>query len=147
MTAENEYNDALAALNEYIWKKQLHHTPEREIVLSIICHLRQPFTAGQVVENATNEHISQATVYNCMLLFEQAGIISLLQKRSRSKSEWEVISGQTNRLQLICKNCGRISDFKDLAITNAVKLRKYSNFVPKHFTIFVYGECKYCRKQ
>lgn len=147
MTATNEYTAALNALNTYIWDHGYRHTAEREIVLQIICNLLQPFMPGQVVEKAKEEHISQATVYNCLNLFEQVGIIRLLQKRTlKSRCEWEVVAGHNNRLQLICKKCGRVSDFKDLAITNAVKLRKYSNFTPEHFTIFVYGECKHCRK-
>ncbi|MCQ2312443.1 MAG: transcriptional repressor [Paludibacteraceae bacterium] len=147
MTTTDEYKAALDTLNQYIWEHKLRHTAEREIILSVICGLEQPFTPAQVVEKANAENISQATVYNCINLFDKIGIISLLQKRAtKSKAQWEVVSGKHNRLQLICKKCGRVADFKDIAITNAVKLRKYSNFVPEHFTIFVYGECKHCRK-
>lgn len=146
MAATDEYKTALQALNDYIWVQGYRHTAERETILYIICRLKQPFTVDQVKEQALSEHISPATVYNCMQLFDKAGIIHLLQSRSRSKSEWELITGHRNRLQLICKRCGRVADFKDVAITNAVKLRKYSNFEPDHFTIFVYGECKHCRK-
>ncbi len=119
---------------------------EREVVLGIVCNLKQPFMPCQVIERANEKHISQATVYNCITLFEKIGILHLLERRVRSKSQYEVITTQPNRLRLICKKCGRESDFKDLAITNAVRLRKYSNFTPEHFTLFVYGECKYCRK-
>ncbi len=147
MTVADEYKAALKTLNNYIWEHGYRHTAEREIVLQVVCSLPQPFMPGQVVEKAKEEHISQATVYNCLQLFAQAGIINLLQKRSqKGKCEWEVLTGHRNRLQLVCKRCGRVSDFKDIAITNAVKLRKYSNFTPEHFTIFVYGECKHCRK-
>ena len=147
MATTDEYKAALAMLDQYIYEHKFRHTPEREIVLQIICDLHQPFTPVQVVEKIAKENISQATVYNCINFFEQAGIIHLLQKRmTKSRSEWEIISDKRNHLQLICKKCGRISDFNDIAITNAVELRKYSNFTPKHFTIFVYGECKHCRK-
>lgn len=147
MTTTDEYKAAVLVLNQYIWEHHLRHTVEREIILRIICNLPQPFASAQVVGKAHEENISQATVYNCISLFEQAGIISLLQRKAKkSATQWEVVSGKQNRLQLVCKKCGRVSDFKDIAITNAVKLRKYSNFEPKHFTIFVYGECKHCRK-
>lgn len=147
MTVADEYKVALKTLNDYIWEHGYRHTAEREIVLHVVCNLPQPFMPSQVVEKTKEEHISQATVYNCLQFFAQAGIISLLQKRSqKGKCEWEVLAGHRNRLQLVCKRCGRVSDFKDIAITNAVKLRKYSNFTPEHFTIFVYGECKHCRK-
>ncbi len=147
MAVLDEYKAALQVLNQYIWEHHLRHTMERETVLRVMCSLHQPFTPAQVIEQTKEDNISQATVYNCMNLFEQIGIINLLQKKAtKSKAEWEVVSGKHNRLQLICKKCGRVADFKDIAITNAVKLRKYSNFVPEHFTIFVYGECKHCRK-
>lgn len=147
MAVADEYKAALSKLNQYIWENGYRHTPEREIVLQIMCRLPQPFTPAQVVEEVKEEHISQATVYNCIRLFDQIGIIRLQQQKiTQSKSEWEVVAGKRNRLQLVCQRCGRVSEFKDIAITNAVKLRKYSNFVPEHFTIFVYGECKHCRK-
>ena len=147
MTNTDDYKAALNTLNQYIWEHKLRHTAEREIILQIMCNIPQPFMPSKVVEKAQKENISQATVYNCINLFDKIGIISLLQKRvTKSTAQWEVVSGKHNRLQLICKKCGRVADFKDIAITNAVKLRKYSNFVPEHFTIFVYGECKHCRK-
>lgn len=146
MNTTDEYKSALKVLNKYIWENGYRHTPERETVLQIICSLKQPFVLSSVIESAKETNISTATIYNSLHLFEKAGIVSLIQKRSGSKSEWEVISGRSNRLQLICKHCGRVSDFKDMAISNAVHMRKYSNFTPEHFTIFVYGECKHCRK-
>lgn len=147
MGTTNDYKIALSELNQYIWEHHLRHTAEREIILHIVCNLPHPFTSGQVAEKAMEESISQATAYNCINLFEQVGIIHLIQRKAtKSATQWEVVVGKHNRLQLVCKHCGRVSEFKDIAITNAVKLRKYSNFEPEHFTIFVYGECKHCRK-
>lgn len=140
------YQASLKLLNSYIWQKKMRHTMEREAILAIVCELTQPFMPCQVIEKAKEKHISQATVYNCITMFEKIGIIQMLERRARSKSQYEIKTTCVNRLRLICKKCGRVSDFKDLAITNAVKLRKYSNFTPEHFTIFVYGECKHCRR-
>ncbi len=146
MAEHDLYKASLRVLNAYIWEQKLRHTMERETVLEIVCSLPQPFQPMQVIAAAAVKRISQATVYNCLSLFEKIGIIHLLERKTRSKAQYEVITTHTNRLRLICKKCGRESEFKDLAITNAVRLRKYSNFTPEHFTIFVYGECKHCRK-
>ncbi len=146
MVEHDLYKASLKLLNAYIWEQKLRHTMERETILEIVCTLSQPFMPCQVIKAAEAKHISQATIYNALQLFEKIGIIQMLERKARSKSQYEVITTHTNRLRLICKKCGRVSDFKDLAITNAVRLRKYSNFNPEHFTIFVYGECKHCRK-
>ena len=68
-------------------------------------------------------------------------------QRGKAATEYELITGSSNRLQIVCKKCGRVTDITDKAITTLVQDRKYSNFNMQHFSLFIYGECRICRKK
>lgn len=118
----------------------------RNKVLEIICHMEQPFLAEQLVKNCQSERISVATVYNALNLFILAQILHANERQwGRISTEYELITDNTPRMQLICTKCGRVSEFTDKAMARLVAEKKYSNFDWHHFSLFVYGECKVCR--
>lgn len=120
----------------------------RNVVLEQVCLLPQPFTARELVEACQAERISVGTVYNCLSLFISAQILHANNRqRGQSATEYEIITGNQNRMQIICTQCGRVSDIHDKAISRLIKVRKYSNFNMQNFSLFVYGECKICRKK
>ena len=120
----------------------------RNIVLSLACALPQPFTAEQLQRACETERISVGTVYNSLNTFVDAQILRATERqRGKAATEYELISGSSNRLQIVCKKCGRVTDVTDKAITTLVQNRKYSNFNMQHFSLFIYGECRICRKK
>ena len=120
----------------------------RNIVLSLACALPQPFTAEQLQRACETERISVGTVYNSLNTFVDARILRATERqRGKAATEYELISGSSNRLQIVCKKCGRVTDVTDKAITTLVQNRKYSNFNMQHFSLFIYGECRICRKK
>ena len=60
--------------------------------------------------------------------------------------EYELIGSGVVRMEVICRKCGRVTEIHDKAITRLVQERKYSNFTPQQYSLFVYGECKVCRR-
>ena len=54
-------------------------------------------------------------------------------------TEYEVVTSNQHRMQIICQKCGRVSDIQDKAIARLIKERKYSNFTLQHFSLFIYG--------
>ncbi len=120
----------------------------RNIVLSLACALPQPFTAEQLQRACETERISVGTVYNSLNTFVDAQIFRATERqRGKAATEYELITGSSNRLQIVCKKCGRVTDITDKAITTLVQDRKYSNFNMQHFSLFIYGECRICRKK
>ena len=142
------YNNALERLNRYVKTNGLRPSVVRNTVLEQACCLSQPFTAKQLVEVCQEQRISVGTVYNSLNIFISAQILHATERqRGKAATEYEVITGEHHCMQIICQKCGRISDIQDKAIARLIKERKYSNFTLQHYSLFVYGECKVCRRQ
>lgn len=122
-------------------------TAERRMVLEQVCQLPQPFTAEQLIEVCSEQRISVGTVYNTLNLFISARILHAIERqRGKAATEYELIIGSQARMIVICERCGRQTELHDKAIDRLVRERRYSNFKMQHFSLFVYGECKICRR-
>ncbi len=118
------------------------------MVLTQICQLPQPFTADQLLKACEADRISVGTIYNSLETFVDANILVAFERQmGKNAAEYELITGSANRMQIICQKCGRVTSFTDKAITTLIQDRKYSNLNMQHFSLFVYGECKICRKK
>ncbi len=144
--AIERYKEAERKLEQYIAEHRLRHTPERYTILRHACELGNPFTVEQLTQLAEQSHISRATIYNTLSLLVSAQILWCIGRKG-AQAEYELVTGGKVRMRLKCSNCGRIADFKDIAIENLVAARKYSNFNLTHFSLYVYGTCKTCRKK
>ena len=141
------YNNAVERLNGYLKANEMRPSVVRNAVLEQACYLPQPFTAKQLVEVCKEQRISIGTVYNSLNIFISAQILHATERqRGKAATEYEVITGEHHCMQIICQKCGRISDIQDKAIARLIKERKYSNFTLQHYSLFVYGECKICRR-
>lgn len=148
MKTEDIYTHCLEKLHLYLDEHNLHHTPERETILKQIVEHHCVFCPKELQEWLTEAHISRATVYNTLELLCSARILHALKQQINTKQvQYELTLARTNHIQMICPRCGRVSEVKDTAIRNLVLTKKYSNFVPQHFSLYVYGECKVCRKR
>ena len=142
------YNSALERLNQYVLSHNKRPSKVRNEVLEQAFLLPQPFTADQLMEACKEQRISTGTVYNLLQLFVSAQILhSITRQRGQAATEYEWMIGGQTRMQIICQKCGRVSDFHDKAIERLIQERRYSNFVLQHFSLYVYGECKLCRKR
>lgn len=148
MKKEDTYTMVKGVLDAYVTANHLRHTVEREHVLRLCCQADTPFSLDTIVELAQKEFISRSTVYNTIQLLLKAKIVHSLNKQyeSRCKPQYEIVYNHNNHAQLICTKCGRVSEFKPKIAENVIISRKYSNFTPHHFSLYVYGECKICRR-
>ncbi len=142
------YNLAQEKLAHYLREHAKRPSKVRDLVLNQVCQLHQPFTAEQLLKVCETERISVGTVYNSLDTFVDANILVAFERqRGKIATEYELIVGSSNRMQVVCKKCGRVTDITDKAITTLIQDRKYSNFNMQHFSLFVYGECRVCRKK
>lgn len=148
MTSVERYDKALEVLDEYIRTNNLRHTLERERLLKIIAELNKPiFTVHDIDAKRQEAHISVPTLYNSLGLFVSARILYKLERTQGVTSEqykWALEA--KNSMRVICTRCGREATFNDKALLQIVQNRKYANFVPAHFSLYVYGVCKTCRR-
>lgn len=142
------YNLAQEKLARYLRENEKRPSKVRNMVLMQICQLPQPFTADQLLKACEADRISVGTIYNSLETFVDANILVAFERQmGKNAAEYELITGSANRMQIICQKCGRVTNFTDKAITTLIQDRKYSNLNMQHFSLFVYGECKICRKK
>lgn len=142
------YKNAHVRLSAYIREHEMRESVVRDMVLTQVCRLQQPFTAEQLKTACASERISKGSIYNALNLFIEAGIVQEYERRvGQTVTEYELIATVRSHMQLVCRNCGRRTNFNDQAIMRLVNERKYSNFTVQRFALVVYGECKICRRK
>lgn len=142
------YKEAERRLLEYQSLHHLRSTPERLCILSKIVRHAGSFTPADVVGWVKKDFISQATVYNTLILLEKAQIVHCLRKQQGSRlMEYELLFGDQNTMQIICSKCGRVSRVKVQMADTALRMKQYSNFIMRHYSIYLFGECKTCKKK
>ena len=117
------------------------------MILAKICEL-QRFTIDELRSKLTDITISRATVYNTLSLLEDARLIQKLDKEFGVRTaQYELVHASDSSVQVICQRCGRVSTVRDTTISRMLADKKWSNFVPHHFSLYVFGHCKVCRRK
>ena len=99
------------------------------------------------VRNMVLEQMSVGTVYNTLNMLIDAHILHSIQReRGKISTEYEFV-GPNIRMQMMCSKCGRVAEIHDKAITRLIQDRTYTNFIPRNYTLTIYGECKLCRRK
>lgn len=144
---EEIYCKAYHQLCSYLDEHNLRHTQERLCILSSICAL-QRFSVDDLRNSLSDILISRATIYNTLELFEQAGVIRHLEKEFGVRAgQYELSCLHNSFVQIVCQQCGRVSDVKDSTIYRMLEDKRFTNFIPERFSIYIYGRCKVCRKK
>ena len=148
LTSVERYEKASGVLDEYIREHQLRHTYERERLLKIIAEINKPvFTVHDMEDKRKEAHISVPTMYNSLNLFVSARILYRLERtRGVTVEQYKWALDAKNSMRVICTRCGREANFNDKALLRIISERKYANFIPAHFSLYVYGVCKTCRR-
>lgn len=134
-------------LRAYLDEHQLRHTPERFTILSAVCKL-QRFTIDELRASLNELAISRATVYNTLSLLEDAQLVRRLTKEYGVRAaQYELVRATDSVVQIICQRCGRVGIVKDPTIKRMLADKRWSNFEPDHFSLYVVGQCKVCRRR
>lgn len=133
-------------LRAYLDEHQLRHTPERFAILAAVCKLQQ-FTIDELRASLENLTVSRATIYNTLSLFEDAKLVYRLSKEFGVRTaQYELVKSSESSVRIICQRCGRVGIVKDPTINRMLADKRWSNFVPDHFSLYVFGNCKVCRR-
>lgn len=125
----------------------MRHTREREVILEKVCDLRC-FSVEQVRNVLTEMTISRATIYNTLDVLQRAGIIHRLDKEFGVRAgQYEVVQANASHIQIICQRCGRVSEVRDTTINRMLADKRFTNFNPQRFSLYIYGTCKVCRRK
>lgn len=148
MNSGELYHLTTERFQKFLEKQGKVYTQEREVILRTICELKGPFDSATLVAAVKAQRITRATVYNTIPLMTESGVLRRISRQAgQRRNLYELIWGSTNRMQIICRRCGRVSEFREVAIENIAISRKYSNFLMERFSMVVYGTCKTCRRK
>lgn len=144
---ENIQQTLSEQFGNYLTQHQLKHTPERFTILRSVCRL-QRFTIEELQASLTELTISRATVYNTISILQDAGLVQKLDKEYGVRAtQYELVRASDSSVQIICQRCGRVSIVRDSTISRMLEDKRWSNFVPDHFSLYVFGKCKVCRRK
>jgi len=146
LKAARSYKNAQDRLFRYLREHGMRPSKVRDMVLNAVCQLPQPFTAEQLIAACAEQYISVGTIYNALNVFVDARVLHAYKRQQgQLATEYELIAGTPNKIQIICQKCGRVQSLSEPAVSMAIKEGKYNNFNMQHFTLYIYGECKICR--
>jgi Fur family ferric uptake transcriptional regulator len=144
---EDIYRMAYNRLCSYIDNHSLRHTSERLAILTAVCELKR-FSVDDLRYSLTGVHLSRATIYNTLELMVEADVIRRVEKEFGVRAGFYELAFLTNSsVQIICEHCGRMSKVKDSTIQRMLDDKRFTNFIPDRYTIYVYGHCKVCRRK
>ena len=147
MKEEAAQSSPTELFTEYLIRHKHRKTPERYAILDKIYGIDGHFNAEQLYDLMQADYrVSLATVYNTLdLLFEAALIIK--HQFDGQPAQYEKALGSSMHNHSVCTVCGRIKEFTDKKILQAVQSRVFANFESTHYSLYVYGVCKKCQKK
>lgn len=144
---EDIHQHASELLCAYLNEHRLRHTPERFAILKVVCQL-QHFSLDELRSALTELTISRATIYNTLSLLEDAHLVQKLDKEFGVRAaQYELVHASESSVQIVCQRCGRVSAIKDSTIHRMLADKRWPNFIPQHFSLYMFGYCKVCRRK
>jgi Fur family transcriptional regulator, ferric uptake regulator len=146
MKEENPLPAAIGIFTEYLIKNKHRKTPERYAILEKVYGTEGHFNAETLFESMKdNYRVSLATVYNTLDLFLEIGLI-VKHQFDGQPAQYEKALGLNMHHHSVCTVCGKIKEFTDKKIRKAIQSKVFTNFQSTHYSLYVYGVCKKCRK-
>lgn len=102
-------------LNNFIKKKGLRKTPQRDAIVEIIFAKDEHFTAEELYERVrkANSNASRATLYRTLSLLEEAGLLHEIDLGGDQKTYDPNFVDSPSHNHLICIDCGKVVEFEN----------------------------------
>ena len=136
-------------LTAFLEGKRLRKTPERYAILDKVLELSAHFDIMSLYREMEQDsyHVSRATIYNTMELLCNCSLVRKHQFGTNKQSLYEKVISTGNHHHLICTECGKIKEVKDLELIHLIGDRKYGSFSVSYISLYVYGVCATCRRK
>jgi Fur family ferric uptake transcriptional regulator len=104
--------ETLESFSDFLGSKGLRMTDQRRGVFEALFKQSGHFTAEQLLRDAQNldDTVSRATVYRCLPLLVESGIIRKIDVGQENKFYALNGTSETFKAQVICSDCDRIHD-------------------------------------
>jgi Fur family ferric uptake transcriptional regulator len=132
---------------DFLGSRGFKSTREREIILKELESRKDHFNAEKLysVLNRKGTKVSRPTIYRTLKLLEQFHLIERLD--IKKNCFYYEPTHQKNHGHLICKQCGRITDFHCESLESLKsEAAKGKDFKSDNISVHVFGICGNCQK-
>lgn len=133
----------------YLKKKDLRNTPQRELILDTFLKREEHMSAEQLYEIAKKRDasIGQATVYRLLKLLSEAGLAREVDFGD-GVMRYEHSYNHPHHDHLVCRRCGKTLEIMDSVIEELQKrvAEKFGFELTDH-EMYLYGFCEACLKK
>lgn len=145
MKEDNSLENIKEIFTNFLVENKQRKTPERFHILEVIYGSEGHFDADSLYNQMkSNYRVSLATVYNTLELLTKCNLV-IKHQFGDNIAQYEKTFGMGIHHHLVCTNCGKIKEFSDRNIKKAIQNKKFTNFEPSHYTLYIYGLCKKCK--
>jgi Fur family ferric uptake transcriptional regulator len=144
-------NDAAREILSKYLKSQgkLRATQERFAILDAVLEIQGHFDAESLYYRliASGMKVSKATVYNTLVLLQNAGLVSKY-RFAENTSRYEKAFGRPHHHHLICLECGDIIEFMNEKLDRIQEeVSSEKKFAPQSYSLQIFGTCSKCKKE
>jgi len=141
--------EILDKLNEFIKRKGLRRTSQRDEIVALIFSKDEHFTADELYDRLrkNNSKASRATLYRTLGLLEEAGLLHEVDLGGEQKTYDPNFVDSPSHNHLICIDCGKVEEFEDdkLEKQNDV-ITKKMGYLPVKQSVRIEACCDSLRK-
>ena len=142
---ENVKDKVKQILTEYLQVNGHRKTPERYAILDTIYSIKGHFDIDTLYNYMANEgkfRVSRATLYNTIIPLINARLI--IKHQFGTSSQYEKSYNRETHHHQICTQCGRVTEFQNEELQQAIENTKLSRFQLSHYSLYIYGLCSKC---
>ncbi len=123
-------------------------TAHRQLLLDILHEAKRHLDAKELFQEAAKRepHISLATVYRNLHLFEDLGLVDET-RLDRAHCYYE-IKRSSEHYHLVCTTCGKVTEFESPAVSQLVdEVQRNSGFAVTRAVLRLEGYCPECKDE
>ena len=140
--------DVEARLDEFIRRKGLRRTGQREVILKSAFCKDEHFTAEELFVRVRQSHagISRATIYRTLVLLVEADLLRAIDLGDDQTTYDPNFLDKPSHNHLVCIDCGRVVEFEDahISLLNDCVTRRLG-YKPIRQTLRIEGNCEQLR--
>jgi Fur family transcriptional regulator, ferric uptake regulator len=138
----------LERFNDFVKRRSLRHTTQRDSIVRIIFSKDEHFTSEELFERIrrTDSRASRATIYRTISLMVEAGLLREIDLGGDEKTYDPNFIDKPAHNHLVCVDCGKVVEFEDthLELLNDCLTRRLG-FKPVRQAIHIEAGCENLR--